>query len=127
MNIPSGDEGAQLSTFVLFELDAAPYVHRCLLVVGGAEDPTLASMSIPPSPPTFTEKPGQYLAFIFAYSRVTGRPPAEADLQRHFAVSAPSVHQMIMTLERRGLVRRTPGVARSVQVLVAAENLPPLR
>jgi hypothetical protein len=32
----------------------------------------------------FTDKQGQYQAFIDAYTRVHGRPPAEADLQRHF-------------------------------------------
>jgi hypothetical protein len=41
----------------------------------------------------FTEKQGQYLAFIYAYSRIFRRPPAEADMQRHFRVSPPSVHQ----------------------------------
>ena len=51
---------------------------------------------------TFTEKQGQYLAFIWAYTRVLGRPPAEADLQRHFQVTPPSVHQMVLTLEREG-------------------------
>ena len=50
----------------------------------------------------FTEKQGQYLAFIHAYTRVLGRPPAEADLQRHFHVTPPSVHQMVLTLERAG-------------------------
>ena len=57
----------------------------------------------------FTEKQGQYLAFIDAYTRVHGRPPAEIDMQRHFRVSPPSVHQMVLTLERLGLVRRQPG------------------
>ena len=52
------------------------------------------------------------------------RPPAEADMQRHFRVSPPSVHQMILTLERAGLIRRQPGVARSIELLVAPENLP---
>ena len=52
------------------------------------------------------------------------RPPAEADMQRHFQVSAPSVHQMIVTLERNGLISRQPGVARSIQILVAPEELP---
>jgi DNA-binding MarR family transcriptional regulator len=52
----------------------------------------------------FTEKQGQYLAFIYAYSRIFRRPPAEADMQRHFRVSPPSVHQMVLTLERAGLI-----------------------
>ncbi len=80
-----------------------------------------------PSGPRFTAKQGQYLAFIDAYTRVTGRPPAEADLQRHFAVSAPSVHQMVVTLERAGLIRRQSGVARSIEVLVDPGCLPLLQ
>jgi Mn-dependent DtxR family transcriptional regulator len=53
-----------------------------------------------------TDRQGQYLALIDAYTRVHGRPPAEADMQRHFRVSPPSVHQMVLTLERAGLIRR---------------------
>jgi DNA-binding MarR family transcriptional regulator len=74
----------------------------------------------------FTPKQGQYLAFIHAYTLVLGRPPAEADLQRHFCVTPPSVHQMVLTLERAGLIRRQPGAARSIKVLVEPEALPPL-
>jgi DNA-binding MarR family transcriptional regulator len=72
----------------------------------------------------FTEKQGQYLAFIYTYSHMFRRPPAETDMQRHFQVSPPSVHQMIVTLERNGLIQRQPGVARSIQVLVAPKDLP---
>jgi DNA-binding MarR family transcriptional regulator len=52
------------------------------------------------------------------------RAPAEADMQRHFRVSPPSVHQMVLTLERAGLIRRQPGVARSIELLVAPQALP---
>lgn len=75
----------------------------------------------------FSDKQGQYLAFIHAYTLVLGRPPAEADLQRHFHVTPPSVHQMVLTLERTGLIRRQPGVARSIEVLVDPADLPALR
>ena len=84
-------------------------------------------MSIGPSEPTFTAKQGQYLAFIYAYTRVNGRPPAEAEIQRYFAVTPPTVHQMVLTLERGGWIRRTPGAARSIEVLVDPEQLPVLR
>jgi Mn-dependent DtxR family transcriptional regulator len=70
----------------------------------------------------FTEKQGHYLAFIYTYSHMFGRPPAEADMQRHFGVSSPSVHQMIVTLERNGLIRRK--APRSIEILVPPENLP---
>jgi DNA-binding MarR family transcriptional regulator len=72
----------------------------------------------------FTEKQGQYLAFIYTYSHMFRRPPAETDMQRHFQVSPPSVHQMIVTLERNGLIQRQPGVARSIQILIAPKDLP---
>jgi hypothetical protein len=48
-------------------------------------------------------------------------------MQRHFGVSPPSVHQMVLTLERAELVRRQLGVARSIEVMVAPELLPVLR
>jgi DNA-binding MarR family transcriptional regulator len=77
-----------------------------------------------PSTQGFTEKQGQYLAFIYTYSHMFRRPPAETDMQRHFQVSPPSVHQMIVTLERNGLIRRQPGVPRSIQILVPPKDLP---
>ena len=80
-----------------------------------------------PSAQSFTEKQGQYLAFIYTYSHMFRRPPAETDMQRHFQVSPPSVHQMIVTLERNGLIRRQPGVARSIEILVAPEDFPILK
>jgi DNA-binding MarR family transcriptional regulator len=81
----------------------------------------------PLSGPNFTPKQGQYLAFIYAYTQILGRPPAEADLQRHFRVTPPSVHQMVLTLERAGLIRRQPGRARSIEVLVDPQALPVLQ
>ena len=35
----------------------------------------------------------------------------EVDIQRYFRVSPPSVHQMHVTLQRNGLIRKTPGAA----------------
>jgi DNA-binding MarR family transcriptional regulator len=80
----------------------------------------------PASPPRFTAKQGQYLAFIHHFTMIHRRPPAEADLQGYFRVSPPAVHQMILTLERRGLISREPGKARSVTVQVLRADLPEL-
>jgi DNA-binding MarR family transcriptional regulator len=81
-------------------------------------------MSIPAE---FTELQGQYLAFIHAYTKIHRRPPAEADMQRFFEVTPPSVHRMVLELEQRGLIRRQPGQARSIEVLVEPERLPVLK
>lgn len=57
----------------------------------------------------YTPTQGQYLAFIHYYMKLNGVPPAEADFQKYFKVSPPSVHQMIVTLEKRGLHRADSG------------------
>ena len=75
----------------------------------------------------FTEKQGQYLAFIYAYTKLHRMAPAEADMQHFFEVTPPSVHRMVLELEKRGLIRRQPGKARSIELLVAPEALPVLR
>ena len=72
----------------------------------------------------FTEKQGQYLAFIYQYTNVHGVPPAEHEMQRHFGVSPASVHQMVVNLQQKGFIERTPGIARSIRVLVPARDLP---
>lgn len=75
---------------------------------------------------SFTKLQGQYLSFIVTYIKLHRRPPAEADIQAYFRVTPPSVHNMIVTLERRGLISKTPGAPRSIRVLVDAALLPPL-
>jgi len=74
----------------------------------------------------YTHKQGQYLAFIYYYTKINRRPPAEADIQRYFCVTPPTVHQMILRLEEKGLIKRIPGQARSIEVLLPLEQLPPL-
>lgn len=73
---------------------------------------------------TFTAKQGQYLAFIYHYSKLNRCPPAQTDIQSFFGVSPPSVHNMLLTLERKGLLARTPGQPRSIKVLVNRSELP---
>jgi len=74
----------------------------------------------------YTPKQGQYLAFIYYYTKINGCAPAEADMQRYFDVSPPSVHAMVLTLERRRLIERVSGVGRSIRLLLSREHLPDL-
>jgi len=76
--------------------------------------------------PRYTPKQGQYLAFIYYYTKIHGRPPAEADFQSYFRVSPPAVHQMILTLAEHGSIERVPGQARSIRLLLTREQLPDL-
>ncbi|MYF90325.1 MAG: hypothetical protein F4186_13965 [Boseongicola sp. SB0676_bin_33] len=80
-----------------------------------------------PSDAAFTERQGQYLAFIHTYTKINRRPPAEADMQRYFRVTPPTVHQMVVNLDRNGLIERIPGQPRSIRVLVSPDGLPALK
>ena len=77
-------------------------------------------------PPGYTPKQGQYLAFIYYYTKIHGVPPAQWEIQRYFRVTPPTVHQMILKLERLGFLHRIPNQLRSVQVLLSKEELPDL-
>jgi Mn-dependent DtxR family transcriptional regulator len=74
----------------------------------------------------FTAKQGQYLAYIHLYTKLHRRPPAEADMQAYFGVTPPSVHRMVVELERLNLIRRQPGAPRSIELLVPLELVPQL-
>lgn len=73
--------------------------------------------------PLYTTKQGQYLAFIYYFTKIHGEPPSEAEMQRYFQVTPPSVHQMVLGLESKGLIARTPGKSRSIRLLVDRANL----
>jgi len=74
----------------------------------------------------YTSKQGQYLAFIYYYSKIHRQAPSEADMQRYFQVSPPSVHQMVVALEANGFIERIPGQGRSIRLLISREELPDL-
>ena len=76
--------------------------------------------------PEYTPRQGQVLAFIHYYTKLNRCPPAENDVARYFEITRPSAHQMAVTLERRGLIERVPGQARSIRLLLARKDLPDL-
>ena len=83
-------------------------------------------MTALPKQPGFTPRQRQYLAFIYYYTKVNGRPPAEADFEGFFQVSPPAVHDMIVTLEHAGWISRMPGQSRSIILKLTRDQLPDL-
>jgi Mn-dependent DtxR family transcriptional regulator len=75
---------------------------------------------------TFTDKQGQYLAFIYHYTKVNKIPPAHTDMQSYFNVTPPTVNSMIKLLEKKGLIEKQLRTARSIKLLVAVDLLPTL-
>jgi hypothetical protein len=124
--LASAQKGRELGALGLAEFDPIAYIHPCLLLVRGTHEQLNRMAGLSRDPKTFTPKQGQYLAFIYLYTRLHRRPPAETDMQQYFRVSPPSVHQMVLTLERAGFIRRQPRTPRSIEVLVDPEHLPEL-
>jgi len=79
-----------------------------------------------PDARTITTKQGQYLAFIYDYTKIHGTPPAEADFRRFFRVTPPVVHEMIKTLHAHRFIEREPGKARSIRLCLTRAQLPDL-
>lgn len=88
------------------------------------EPATLSEQAVPDT--RYTPRQGQYLSFIYYYTKIHNRPPAETDMQRYFRVSPPAVHQMVLTLDARGLIERIPRTPRSVRLTVLRSDLPDL-
>jgi DNA-binding MarR family transcriptional regulator len=87
----------------------------------------VASKSVINRKPKFTDLQGQYLAFIQTYTTLHGVAPAEADMQRFFRVTPPTVHRMVLALEQRKLIERVPGQSRSIRLLLSSDEIPKLK
>ncbi|WED21315.1 hypothetical protein L3Q72_15140 [Vibrio sp. JC009] len=99
----------------------SPGVARSLFVNVPAE--LLLSLPEPPDIP-YTEKQGQYLAFIHQYTKIRGFPPAYAEMEHYFKVTAPTVNQMIKNLEKKGLIEKQPRKPRSIRVTLPDSQIP---
>ena len=71
----------------------------------------------------FTAKQGQYLAFIYYYTKVNGIAPAESDFERYFGTAPSSVHSMISVLKKKFITSVT-GKSRSIELLIEKDQLP---
>lgn len=101
--------------------------------IHGTSGEGASAVSIDPAPrpdasvaPRFTKKQGQYLAYIYFYSKLHRQAPSFSDMEQYFQTSPPVVNDMVKRLELAGLIERTPREARSIRLLVAPEHLPPL-
>ena len=72
----------------------------------------------------YTKKQGEYLAFIYQYTKMRGFPPAFAEMEHYFGVTPPTVNQMIKNLEKKGLIEKEPRKARSIKITLPAEQIP---
>jgi len=105
---------------------AADAMHVALHQLNAADSLGRREAKAPVGDPT--RQQGQFLTYISEYvaANRTGVAPSHADLQSFFNLTPPSVNSMLVRLERCGFIRRVPGKARAIEVLVPAAHLPPL-
>ncbi len=71
-----------------------------------------------------TERQNQVYEFLRVYIRTNGKPPTIKEIGAHLGIkSTNGVHKMIVALEKKGYVRRTPHEARGIS-LVGGESDP---
>ncbi len=71
-----------------------------------------------------TPTQARYLAFIQKYMDQHGIAPSEMEMARVMCVMPPSVNQMMKSLEKLRFISRSPGVARSIRILLPDELIP---
>src|SRR5262249_10326580 len=98
------------------------HLTAALTEKGRGDAPLSARRENNPQP---TQRQREYLDFIARYIARYGVSPAEADIARHFLVAAPFANPKVQMLERRGVIRRRPGVARSISIVGARSSLGP--
>jgi len=80
------------------------------------------------SPGSPTRKQGQFLAYLHEYMMCNHHnlAPTHAAFQKFFNLTPPSVNSMLIRLEQRGFIKRTPDQARGIQLVIAPNLIPPL-
>ena len=92
-------------------LDVLPH---CLGVTVLTQKPS-GQPAKPRNVPNATQ--ARYLDYIEAYTKLHRQSPSQLEIQKYLQVAAPTVHQMILRLEKLGFLTRVPGQARSLKVV----------
>ena len=70
-----------------------------------------------------TARQRQVYEFICRYMEIENQPPTIAEIGKQFQMSSPaSVHSILSTLEREGLIKRIPNVSRGIELVKAARQ-----
>jgi hypothetical protein len=107
-------------------VDFAACIHPCLLLVRGPARTAESEGRRESLSKILHAQAGPVSGVYPPLHAPTPPDPAETDMQQYFQVTPPSVHQMVLTLEREGFIRRQPRVARSIELLVDPKCLPEL-
>src|SRR5690349_9685498 len=67
-----------------------------------------------------TPRQREVFDYLSRYMGAKGKAPTNAEIRAHFGLESPAtVHHLLSALEREGLIRRIPNVARGVEIINA--------
>src|ERR1041384_2341659 len=69
---------------------------------------------------SITQRQREVYDYLHRFSNAHGQAPTIAEIQKQFKLSSPAtVHGFLSALEREGLIRRIPNVARAIEIIAA--------
>lgn len=63
-----------------------------------------------------TERQLEVLCLIDCHTRTRGFPPTLAEIANHFGISSTGAKNHVLALIRKGMLRRTPSIARGLSI-----------
>ena len=76
--------------------------------------------------PRYTEEQGQYLAFIYYYTKIHGRSPSEAECKAIWCYATDRASNGVVSRKKQTDCTRLAGQARSIRLLLPRYELPDL-
>ena len=64
-----------------------------------------------------TSRQTDVLAYLRAYLDAHGYPPATREIAQELAITDTAAHGHLVAIERKGYLRRAPGIARGIRLL----------
>ena len=64
-----------------------------------------------------SDKHRQVLAFVASFSNEFGYAPTTKEIAKHLGVYPNAVQGFLDVMERRGAIKRTPKISRSIQII----------
>lgn len=74
----------------------------------------------------YSKKQGQYLSFIYYYRKLNKKAPSYLDFEIYFESSPANVNNMIKIIEKKGLIKKERGKARSIELCLNRDQIPDL-
>ena len=65
-----------------------------------------------------TKKQHRVFTFLCGYIATNSEAPTNLEIRQHFQLRSPAtVHAILVSLEKEGLIKRTPNISRGIEIV----------